>query len=129
MSVLEVEINSVSDDVEIVVDETTETVDVEIESGGGVSLSGSSVKLTEVILPASAWAGSNGLYSQVVEIEGVTRNSLVDLQPSVEQLRIFHEKDLAFTTENDAGVITIFAIGDKPANDYIIQATIMEVRL
>jgi hypothetical protein len=50
------------------------------------------------------------------------------LTPSAEQLAIFHEKDLAFVTENVDGVVTIYAIGDKPLNDYVIQATLTEVR-
>ena len=57
----------------------------------------------------------------------MTPNSKVDLQPSAEQLAIFHDKDIAFSTENEDGVVTVFAIGDKPTKDYAIQATIMEV--
>lgn len=94
-----------------------------------VVMGGSSVRLTEVTLLASGWVGDVSPYSQVVNIDGTTANSLVDLQPSVEQLEIFHEKDLAFTTENDGGVITVYAIGDKPTNDYTIQATVMEVKV
>ena len=91
------------------------------------SVSGTAVKLTEISLPAANWKGATSPYSQVVEVEGVSVNSKVDLQPSVEQLEIFHDKDIAFSTENDGGVVTVYAIGDKPTNDYIIQATIMEV--
>lgn len=93
----------------------------------GFTLVGSSVRLAEVTLLASEWVGDASPYSQVVTIAGVTANSLVDLQPSVEQLEIFHEKDLAFTTENDDGVVTVYAVGDKPQNDYTIQVTVMEV--
>ena len=92
-------------------------------AGGG----GAAVKLTEITLPAANWKGAISPYSQVVAVEGVSVNSMVDLQPSVEQLEIFHDKDIAFSTENDGGVVTVYAIGDKPQNDYTIQATIMEV--
>lgn len=88
---------------------------------------GSSARIGEVTLLASKWSGSNSLYSQVVSIEGVTENSQVDLTPSVEQLAVFYEKDLAFVTENENGVVTVYAIGQKPANDYTIQVTITEV--
>ena len=81
----------------------------------------------DVHLPASAWVGANGRYSQVVDIEGVTKLSMVDLQPSVEQIEIFREKDVAFTTENIDGTLFVYAIGDKPQNDYTIQASIEEV--
>jgi hypothetical protein len=86
-----------------------------------------STRVTEITLLASAWEGEDSLYSQVVTIDRVTPYSKVDLQPSVEQLAIFHDKDLAFVTENENGVITVFAIGDKPTNDYTMQATIAEV--
>lgn len=88
---------------------------------------GTVTKLTEITLLAADWKGGESPYSQVVAVEGVSVNSMVNLQPSVEQLEIFHDKDIAFTTENDGGVVTVYAIGDKPANDYTIQATIMEV--
>lgn len=81
-----------------------------------------------VELFANRWvADKNNLYSQVVDIAGVTENSQVDLTPSVDQLVIFHEKDLAFVTENDGGLVTVYAIGQKPENDYTIQVTITEV--
>lgn len=84
-------------------------------------------KLSSVSLPASKWAGSGNLYSQVVAIPGITENSQVNLAPSVEQLAIFYEKDITFVTENDGGVVTIYVIGQKPQNDYTIQADIVEV--
>ena len=85
-------------------------------------------KIGSATLLASAWVRRNeNLYSQVVTIEGTTENSQVDLTPSVEQLMVFYEKDLTFVTENEDGVITIFAIGQKPMNDYTIQVTITEV--
>ena len=83
--------------------------------------------LTSISLPASAWVGENSLYSQVVSIPGVTEYSKVDLLPSVEQLVIFHNKDVAFVTENEDGVVTVYAIGDKPLMDYTMQAQITEV--
>ena len=92
-------------------------------SKGGVSSS----RLSEVYLPASAWEGEGNLYSQVVTIDGVTPFSKVDLLPSVEQLAIFHNKDVTFVTENEDGVVTVYAIGDKPLLDYTMQAQITEV--
>ena len=81
-----------------------------------------------VELFADKWViDKNNLCSQVVDIAGVTENSQVDLTPSVDQLVIFYEKDLAFVTENDGGIVTVYAIGQKPENDYTIQVTITEV--
>lgn len=84
-------------------------------------------RVVDVSIPAASWQGGASPYSQVVTIAGVTPYSKVDLQPSPEQLAVFHNKDLAFVTENDDGVVTVYAIGDKPTQDYIIQASVKEV--
>lgn len=84
-------------------------------------------RIGNVSILADKWVGNASPYSQVVEVEGVTENSQVDLTPSVELLSIFHEKDLAFVTENYGGVVTVYAVGQKPENDYTIQVTITEV--
>lgn len=84
-------------------------------------------KIGEVALLASEWVGADSLYSQVVSIDGVTPNSQVDLTPDVRQLAIFYNKDISFVTENDDGIVTVYAIGQKPMNDYTIQVTITEV--
>jgi hypothetical protein len=84
-------------------------------------------RIGEVTLTAAGWIGAASPYSQIVTIPGVTENSQVDITPSVEQLAIFHEKDLTFVTENDGGEVTVYVIGQKPANDYTIQVTITEV--
>lgn len=85
-------------------------------------------KIGTVTLAATKWVGGNNLYSQVVEVEGVNEKCQVDLTPSVEQLVVFYEKDLTFVTENENGVVTVYAIGQKPENDYTIQVTITEVQ-
>ena len=91
-------------------------------------LAKSVVKMVSIALPASAWVedGANQFH-QVVEIDGITPYSKVDLQPTTEQLVIFHQKDIAFVAENDDGIITIYCIGQKPTLDYDIQATVTEI--
>lgn len=93
----------------------------------GLELSNKAPRIGEVTLLAQNWVGDDNLYSQVVTIDGVTPYSQVDLTPGVEQLAIFYDKDLAFVTENDDGVVTVFAIGQRPLNDYTMQVTIREV--
>lgn len=85
------------------------------------------VPAASVTLLADGWVGSEGAYSQVVELAGVTSHTKVDLQPTPEQLEEFHYKVLAFVAENDGGVVTVYAIGDKPSNDHTIQITLTEV--
>ena len=89
--------------------------------------SGSAATIGEITLRAADWVGDDSPYSQVVKIDGVTAYSQVDLTPSVEQLSVFYYKDLAFVTENDGGIVTVYAIGQKPENDHTIQVTITEV--
>lgn len=85
-------------------------------------------RISEITLLSARWEGEGNLYSQVVDVAGITEYSQVDLTPGVEQLAIFYEKDLTFVTENDGGVLTVYAIGQKPENDYTIQVTITEVQ-
>ena len=86
-------------------------------------------KISSVTLFANQWKGTTSPYSQVVNISGVTKRSKIDLNPTVEQLSIFHNKDLAFVVGNNNGVVTVYAIGQKPTNDYTMQATITEVAI
>lgn len=111
-------------DLEYVMDAKKYIDRLSISGGGGVS---APARLASVTLLASKWVGSGTLYSQVVSIDGITENSQVNLAPSVEQLSIFYDKDITFVTENDGGVVTVYVIGQKPQNDYTIQADIVEV--
>lgn len=89
---------------------------------------GGSSKLSSVTILASKWENvAESLFAQVVTIDGVTERSKVDLLPSVEQLAIFHNKDVTFVTENEDGVVTVYAIGEKPLMDYTMQVQITEV--
>lgn len=102
-----------------------EPIRMGVEDAAPVNVSNAKIGVVE--LPASAWVGEENTYSQIVTINGVTPNSQVDLTPSVEQLRIFYDKSLAFVAENEDGVVTVYAIGQKPENDYTMQVTITEV--
>ena len=97
-----------------------------LQQGG---LTGPAARIANIVLLADAWVGTASPYSQVVAVSGVTANTQVDLTPSVEQLAVFHNKDLAFVTENEGGVVTVYAVGQKPTNDYTIQATLTEVEI
>ena len=90
--------------------------------GGGVS-----AKLTSITLPEANWKGAESPYSQVVEVDKVSLNSMVKFQLDVEQVEELSNKGIAFTSENDGGVVTVYAIGSRPDKDYTLQATITEV--
>ena len=86
-------------------------------------------RVSEVTLLADNWVGDASPYSQVVEIEGTTEYSQVDLKPDMEQLDTFHDKDVSFVAENEDGIITVYLIGKKPTNDYTMQVSITEVNV
>ena len=87
-------------------------------------------KPISVTIYADHWVqASDDRWYQVVTVDNaaITSRSKVDLQPDSEQLCIFHEKDLAFVTENEDGVVSVYCVGQVPTNDYTIQATVTEV--
>lgn len=70
----------------------------------------------------------NRFYQSVtVDNAVITPNSKVDLQPTPEDLVIFHEKDLAFTAVNAGGQVRVCVIGQEPMNQYTFRATVTEV--
>lgn len=112
------------------------------ESGGNIIQTNSGEDVTESIkeilgvsgsgidtlsLPASKWTGSESPYSQEVTLSGVTENSRVDLQPTGEQLNSLATNRTILNTANDNGTVTVYAVGNKPTEDYTMQVTITEV--
>lgn len=84
-------------------------------------------KSTTVSLPAASWTGNTHPYSQVVTINGVTENSKIDLQPTAAQIVSLNNEGIAMIAENNNGVVTIYAIGNKPSTNYTIQVLLTEV--
>lgn len=90
-------------------------------------------KTASVHIDSTQWKqaedGEDDRYYQVVTVQNavVTQNSKIDLQPSSDDLSIFHEKDLAFVAENWDGQVRIYCIGQLPQNSYDIPATVTEV--
>ena len=82
-------------------------------------------KVTEIVLSADNWYGGNGLWSQIVEVEEASPFSKIDLQPSADLLSALHST--ALMAENNDGRVTVYAVGEKPASELIVQATITEV--
>ena len=68
-------------------------------------------------------------YYQPVTVRNavITPNSKIDLQPSPEQLAVFAEKDITFTTINKGGNVRVCVVGQKPIQEYTMQVTITEV--
>ena len=61
-------------------------------------------------------------------VDKITEYSKIDIQPTPEQLAMFEEKEVTFTTVNDDGNVYVYAVGVRPENTYDnIQVTITEV--
>ena len=84
-------------------------------------------RATTVSLSADAWVATNNFWSQVVTINGVTPNSKIDLQPSIEQLITLQEEEVSLVASNNDGVVTVYAFNYKPSVDFDMQTLIVEV--
>lgn len=102
----------------------TVTMDGPFGGGGGGS---SSEKMISIHAPVSDWKGATSPYSQVVEVYGLNIGSKVDIQISTQLLEQLSQQRIWFTAENRGGVVTLFAVGDKPAIDCEFQATLSDV--
>ena len=101
--------------------------DLTVTLEGPFGSAGSAVLLRQLTLPAANWKGAVSPFFQTVTMADLTVRSKVDLLPSFQQLEDFRRKELAFTTENDGGILTVYAIGQCPGEDLTFQASIMEV--
>ena len=101
------------------------TLEVTLEGpfGNGTN----AIRITQFTAPASGWKGGESPYFQTVEVPGVSAGSKVDIQLTAEQMQQLHGMNIAFTTENDGGTVTLWAIGDKPLEDMTFLATLTEV--
>lgn len=83
-----------------------------------------------VTIKADKWeqASDDRWYQEVIVTNAtITSKSKIDLQPDSNQLCTFHQKDLAFVTENENGKVLVYCVGQVPTSDYTIQATVTEV--
>lgn len=96
------------------------------KSIGSITNNGSS-KISTISLPASNWIAITNTYSQVVSVAGVTANSKIDICPTPEQLIELQNAGIALMAVNEDGIVTVYAINNKPSTDYAMQVTITEV--
>lgn len=102
-------------------------ISVTMEGPYGGGSGGTTAKLVNVTMSASTWKGASSPFSQIVSLDSVSVNSRVDLLPSVEQAAYLREYGIALLLGNDAGVVTAYAIGNKPTTNLTMQATVTEV--
>ena len=93
----------------------------------GIFATPTASRISTINLPVSGWIGGASPYSQVVSINTVTPNTKVELNATVSQIIQLQNDDVALTVQNDAGVVTVSAIGGKPSEDMAIQVELKEV--
>lgn len=86
------------------------------------------IRAVELSLPADAWKGAVSPYAQEAAVDGVGLTSKVDLQPDPEQLERMRSLGMALMAVNDNGLVTVYALGQKPGEDLTLQATVTEVQ-
>lgn len=90
--------------------------------GGG----GSSAKIVDMTILQDEWKNAESPYTQEVNVEGVSANSVVDLVADAETLDILTQSRCVVYLRNDGGTITAVAVGGKPQGDLTVQAIITE---
>lgn len=101
--------------------------DITVTLEGPFGSAGGGILLRQLYLPADGWKGAVSPFFQSVELDDLTVRSKVDLLPTYQQLESFRQKELALTTQNDSGSLTVYAIGQCPGEDLTIAAAITEV--
>lgn len=84
--------------------------------------------LVTVTLLASAWVAVDDMYAQKVVIDNITSQSRVNLYPDASQIAQLQDANIALTTENNYGIVTVYAIGGKPEIDYEMQASVSDIQ-
>lgn len=102
-------------------------IEIEKKLSETPTTTGANARIAEVAVFADKWEGETSPYRQIVTIPGVTIYTQVDVTPTAAQFELLRGKELAFVAENEGGVVTMKAIGQKPANDYVLQVTLHEV--
>lgn len=88
---------------------------------------GSLIKVTDLTLTADGWKNAVSPYFQIVALDGVSVNSKVDLQPDTAQISALAMSGTVLTAVNNNGIVTVYAVGNKPNEQIVMQASISEV--
>lgn len=83
-------------------------------------------KVTTITL-TSNWVGDVSPYYQDIALSCVTETSIVDLQPTPEQLSSWQDDGIAFTTLSGNGTVRVYVAGGKPSSAISVQVRVQEV--
>lgn len=82
--------------------------------------------VTEITLAADDWTGDTSPYTQTLEIPNASPTSQINLHPTTEQIIDLQNQNITLTVGNNNGIVTFYAINNKPAADYNIVITITD---
>lgn len=94
-------------------------------AGSGSGGSGSAIVVT-INAPAANWKGGESPYSMAVGVDGINISSKVDVHLNPEQMKLLKDQIITFVAQNESGNVTLYAFGDKPAADLVLQATVTD---
>lgn len=83
-------------------------------------------KVTSITL-GTTWTGTASPYYQDVTLSCCTETSMVDIQPTPDQLVSWQDNGYAFTTLSGDGSVRVYVIGDKPTTSITVQVKVQEV--
>lgn len=83
-------------------------------------------KVTTITL-TSNWVGDASPYYQDIALSCVTETSIVDLQPTPEQLNSWQDDGIAFTTLSGNGTVRVYVAGGKTSSAISVQVRVQEV--
>lgn len=83
-------------------------------------------KIINTTISAASWVGT-GPYSQSLTIGSATASTKFDIQADVDTMSTILNNGYCMSIKNDNGLVTIYAIGTKPAVDLNVQLLSTEV--
>lgn len=104
------------------------------EKGNNIADTYATIAMLQSLLPkvttitlTSNWVGDASPYYQDIALSCVTETSIVDLQPTPEQLNSWQDDGLAFTTLSGNGTVRVYVAGGKPSSAISVQVRVQEV--
>lgn len=98
-----------------------------VQLAGPFGSVGSGTHLGQLHLPRENWKGGESPFFQTLTLDTVSALTKVDLLPSPQQLEAMRNQELALTTENNGGTVTVYAIGSCPQEDLTLQILLTEI--
>lgn len=83
-------------------------------------------KVTSITL-GTTWGGTSSPYYQDIALPCVTETSMVDLQPTPDQLASWQDEGLAFTTLSGSGTVRVYVTGGLPTSAITVQVKVQGV--